>query len=155
MVTFRRQFFNRSDEFRKVVEQLKESEAKRAQIERNARKVLGEARKRIVTADTRRRRLEESVVRERKMARLLGGLSGEREKKMRTLLEATRTENLEKNYKKFLPELVQRAPAKPKTKLDEAVLEIKTGGRQTVSEMAEEADDQEIIDIRRRAGIKK
>lgn len=154
--TFRRQFFNSNQEFRAVTKRLKEAEQKAQSMESLAKKKISEAEKKAQTAEAARKKLEESVARKQKMDRLLSGLSGQARIQMKTILESSKTKDLDANFKKFIPEVLKETKktkaAPKKNKLAEAVVELRTGGNERAITEADAADDDEIIDIRRRAG---
>ena len=91
---------------------------------------------------------------------MLEGLSGKKRDKMRLMLESAKTENLVATYKRWLPEVLNEGKAsastRKKQKLQEAVIELKTGGqsteKKTLTEEQTEVDD-DILEIRRLAGV--
>lgn len=161
MTTFRRQFFDSNKEFRAVTARLKETETRAKKVVSLANKKLKEANEKARAAELSKKKLQESVVRTRTINRMLKPLTGQTREKMKDLLEASDTNNLQKAYKKWLPELLNeaRAPARQqqrRRKLDESVVELQTGGRRSLKETkTTEADDDEILEISRLAGIEK
>lgn len=158
--TFRRQFFDSSKEFKTLVSKLEESQQNLAKVKSSAIKQIKEARSNAHKSEVGRKRVEESVARARKMARLLEGLGGTRRAKMKTLLEASKTAELGKTYKRFLPEILSEGKKTArKQKLEETVVELKTGGQRSRKEITEDirssADDEEIAEIVRLSGIEK
>lgn len=154
--TFRRQFFNSRKEFQGLVKELKEARAETTQVKAKARKALSEAKSRVDLAEAARKKVEEAVTRKTKIAKLLEGLRGQSHAQMKALLEATKTADLEKAFKKFLPEVAVKKAQDPKTrKLAETVVELKTGGNTPLVEAKKTQDDDEIVEISRRAGVKK
>ncbi len=156
--TFRRQFFNSSKEFKALTDKLEESQQHLAKVKTSAIKQIKEARTRAHTSEVGRKRVEESVARARKMAKLLEGLGGMRRAKMKTLLDASKTEDLGKTYKRFLPEILSEGKkTSRKKKLEETVVELKTGGQRSKQEIIEDKrsteDDDEIAEIKRLSGI--
>ncbi len=157
--TFRRQFFDSSKEFKTLTTQLKESQQKLQTVKASAIRQIKEARAKAIKSEVGRKRVEESVARARKMAKLLEGLGGTKRAKMKTLLEASKTADLGKTYKRFLPEILSegKVDAPRKQRLEETVVELKTGGQRTKKELREDlrtaADDDEIAEIRRLSGI--
>lgn len=158
---FRRQFFNSSKEHQTIVAQLKESQEKLAKTQKIAKKLVTEARGQAQKSELARKRLVESVERRQKIGKMLEGLSGKKREKMRLILEASKTQDLVKTYKRFLPEVLTEektsAPARKSQKLEEAVIELKTGGQRSEKEILQEKKDaevdDEILEITRRAGI--
>ena len=157
MTTFRRQFFDSSKEFRAVTKELKEARAQTKAIKTKATKLVKESRTRAIAAEGKAKRIEESVIRTRAIAKMLNPLTGHTRAKMKHILEATTTSNLAKTYKKFLPEMLNEAKRSTKTsrsrKIEETVVELKTGGRKTLTESAATEDDDEIVEIQRLAGM--
>lgn len=159
MNTFRRQFFDSSKEFSKVTSELREARKELAQSRKETAKKLKEARKFANAERTKRARIEESVTRAKSIGKMLSGLNGSSREKMKHLLEATKTSDLSKTYRKYLPEILNesRGTSSPKSrkdnkrKLNETALELRTGGNRTVKESSS-ADDDEIVEIRRLAG---
>ncbi len=158
--TFRRQFFNSSKEFKALVEDANASKAETARIKKIAENEVRKARKTANEAQAARKKIEESVHRSRTMAKLLEGLSGGKRQKMRVMLEATKTEDLKKTFKRFLPEILSeekntRTPKK--RKLEETIVELKTGGTGNKKPITEEKDEfeDEILEIKRLGGVTK
>jgi len=161
MTTFRRQFFDSNKEFRAITGKLKESQKRARMLEAKANKKIKEAREAARNAELSKKKLQESVVRARAINKMLSPLTGRTREKMKDLLEASRTDKLQATYKKWLPELLNeaKAPAKQhkRRKLEESVVELKTGGQRTLKESrnTDAADDDEILEISRLAGIEK
>lgn len=161
MNTFRRQFFDSSKEFSRVTSELREARKELAESRKETAKKLKEARELAKAERTKRAKLEESVTRAKSINKMLSGLNGSSREKMRHLLEATKTSDLNKTYRKYLPEVLNesRSSSSPdrskranKRKLNEAALELRTGGNRTVKESSSSEDDDEIVEIRRLAG---
>lgn len=161
MTTFRRQFFDSNKEFRAATKKLQEAQKRAKAVEAKAAKEIKEAREQARVAEASKKKLQESVVRARAINRMLKPLTGQTREKMKDLLEASRTDKLQTTYKKWLPELLNeaKAPAKQqkRRKLEESVVELKTGGQRTLKESrnTDAADDDEILEISRLAGIEK
>ena len=153
--TFRRQFFNSNQEFRNLIEQRKTAVSEAKRVERDAKKKVDEARKYAKAAVLHAKKIDESHKRARIMAGLLGKLKeGPAREKMSTILEVTDTSKLVKTFKRFLPEILaehKKAPERRRQrKIDEAAVEIRTGGKEPVMESSD--DDDEIAEIKRLAG---
>ncbi len=158
MTTFRRQFFDSSKEFRAVTKQLKEAQASEKAVKSKAGKLVKEARERAAAAEGKAKKIEESVIRTRAITKMLKPLAGQTKEKMKHILEATATDKLAATYKKFLPEMLneaKRSTAKTRSrKIEETVVELKTGGQKTLTEeKATTEDDDDIVDIKRLAGL--
>lgn len=159
MTTFRRQHFDSSKEFQAVSKKLAEAQAETNAVKAKARKLVKESNQRAIAAEGRAKKIEESVVRSRSIAKMLKPLSGASRQKMQHILEATATDKLVTTYKKFLPELVNEAnrggkKTSRRKKIEETVVELKTGGQTTLNESkaTDEVDD-EIVNIKRLAGM--
>ncbi len=158
---FRRQFFNSSKEFKGLTKKLEEAQTRLAKAQTSAKKRVAEAEDRAKKAELARKRVEESVTRQVRISKMLSGLSGKKREKMKVMLEAAKTQDLVKTYKRFLPEILNEdkvsAPARKKQRIEEAVIELKTGGQTTKKkELTEDntfVEDDEILEIRRRAGV--
>jgi len=157
MTTFRRQFFDSSKEFRAVVDQLKEAKSELNTVKDKAWKMVKEADQRAQSAEGKAKKIEESVVRTQAINKMLKPLKGATHTKMKHILEATSTDRLAATYKKLLPEMLNEAKRSTtetrSRKIEEAVVELKTGGPKTLVESATTEDDDEIVDIQRRAGM--
>lgn len=158
--TFRRQFFDSSKEFRAVTKQLEEARASEKKLKSVATKKIQEANERARAAEGKAQKVQESVVRARTISKMLQGLTGDTRAKMQHLLEATDTKNLNTTYRKFLPELLNESKkgSNPRSrkakKIEETVVELQTGGQKlNESAPAKDEDDDEIVNIRRLAGM--
>jgi hypothetical protein len=156
--TFRRQFFDSNKEFRALVDKVKVAEATSTAIKGKARAAVKEARERAQAAEGKAKRIQESVVRTRTINKMLSGLQGLTREKMKHLLEAAQTQNLPRTYRKFLPELLNEAKkGKNQTrrkKIEERVIELRTGGAKPLNEVNAPTEiDDEIVDIKRLAGM--
>ena len=154
--TFRRQFFDSSKEFRAVVEQLKEAKAETASVKTKAWSLVKESRQRTHSAEGKAKKVQESVIRTQAISKMLKPLSGNTHTKMKHILEATATPRLASTYRKLLPEMLneaKRSPAKARTrKIEETVVELKTGGRTLTEQSQPTAEDDEIVEIKRLSG---
>lgn len=162
MTQFRRQFFDSNKEFRAVTTKLKEAEARTKATKAKAVKEIKEAREQAHAATGKAKALQESVYRARAINKMLKPLTGQTRAKMKDLLEASKTNNLQTTYKKWLPELLNEAKQperkqRQRRRLEESVVELKTGGQRTLNESqaSDAADDDEILEITRLAGIEK
>ncbi len=157
--TFRRQFFDSSKEFKALTSKLEESQQKLENVKASAIRQIKEARSKANKSEVGRKRVEESVARARKMAKLLDGLGGVKRAKMKTLLEASKTADLGKTYKRFLPDILSedKKTVSRRQKLEETVVELKTGGQRSKTELREDLrsseDDEEIAEIKRLSGL--
>ena len=95
--------------------------------------------------------LTESVRRDKIMTDLVAPLSKDQREIMTDLLESVQTDRLQKSFDKYLPSVIDGStPAKRKAVLSEAK-EI-TGNREE-THMTVKADDSNVLDLRRLAGL--
>ncbi len=158
MTTFRRQFFDSSKEFRAVTEALKAAKAETNSIKDQAWKLVKESKQRAVSAEGKAKKIQESIIRTQAINKMLKPLSGATHIKMKHILEATNTDRLATTYRKLLPEMLndaKRSTTHDRTrKIEERVVELKTGGQKTLTESKTTEDDDEIVEIQRLAGMK-
>lgn len=145
-------YLNDKAETRKV---LKALEAKdQALAEATAK--LQKAAQIVESKDREVRIIKESAQREKVMNTLLAPLNEEKKMVMKTLLESVQTAKLENAFDKYLPAVlnngsVQATPAK--RALTESVIAEATGDK-TANKVAEvEETDDNVIDIKRLAGL--
>jgi len=142
---------NEKAETRKVLQVL---EAKDRQLAEATAK-LEQAAKLVETKDREVRIIKESSQREKTMGQLLSTLNAEKAEVMRALLESVQTPKLENAFNKYLPAVLNTgseiAPAKKA--LTESVIVEATGDKtaKTVAEV--EHIDDNVIDIKRLAGL--
>lgn len=152
--SFRAQFFNSNKEFRKLMTQRDHAVKEAKRIQKVAKEKVTEAKKHAKVATLHAQKVTEAHQRAKKLSGLLGRLKGPARDKMRSILEVTATDKLERTYKKFLPELLAESKKAPEQrrqrKIDEAALEIRTGGREPLVETSDY--DDEIANIKRLAG---
>jgi hypothetical protein len=95
--------------------------------------------------------LMEAAKRERTINDLIAPLSKDQKEIMTDLLESVQTDRLQKSFEKYLPSVIDgNTPAKRKAVLSEAT-EI-TGNRKE-EKMTTKADDSNVLDLRRLAGL--
>ncbi len=152
--TFRSQFFNSNKEFRKLMAQRDHAVKEAKRIQKVAKEKVTEAKKHAKVATLHAKKVTEAHERAKIMAGLLGRLKGKTREKMATILEHTETDRLVPTYKKLLPDLLKESRKAPEQrrqrKIDEAALELRTGGREPLVETSDY--DDEIADIKRLAG---
>ena len=97
------------------------------------------------------KKLMEAAKRERTINDLIAPLSKDQKAIMTDLLESVQTDRLQKSFEKYLPSVIDgNTPAKRKAVLSEAT-EI-TGNRKE-EKMTTKADDSNVLDLRRLAGL--
>jgi bifunctional N-acetylglucosamine-1-phosphate-uridyltransferase/glucosamine-1-phosphate-acetyltransferase GlmU-like protein len=93
------------------------------------------------------------------MNELLAPLSKDKKSVMKELLESVQTQNLQGQYNKYLPsvlnEAIERKPASSKAQLNEATLSSNTGNRVKVTRADDSFETSELQHILSLAGIKK
>jgi len=106
------------------------------------------------STNAEKKRLEESVRREKVLNDLIAPLAKDQKEIMTDLLESVQTNRLQSAFDKYLPAVIDgKGPAKQKAVLAEAK-EV-TGNRETNSQtnVSSKADDGNVLDIRRLAGL--
>lgn len=106
------------------------------------------------STEAQRKRLEESVKREKILNDLVAPLAKDQREIMTDLLESVQTSRLQSAFEKYLPAVIDgKGPAKQKAVLAEAK-EV-TGNRDTQSQsnISSKADDENVIALRRLAGL--
>jgi len=102
---------------------------------------------------------QDLVERQKVMGELLAPLSKDKKAVMKELLESVQTRNLQGQYNKYLPsvlnEAAERKPTSARTQLTEATLSANTGNRAKVAQEEESVDSSELNHILSLAGIRK
>ena len=157
--TFRTQFHNSSKEFKALSDKVQKLEESNKKIKARAQQELREAKSAATKAVSEKKKLQESVARSQAMTRLLQPLKGVAREKMKALLEATRTENLDKTFRKSYPQIVREANASNKRHarrkpLAERKVEVRSGSSDLTESNKDDFED-EIIEISRLAGTRR
>lgn len=145
-------YLNDKAETRKVLKALEAKDQALAE----AKSKLQKAAQIVESKDREVRIIKESAQREKVMNTLLAPLNEEKKMVMKTLLESVQTAKLENAFDKYLPAVlnngsVQATPAK--RALTESVIAEATGDK-TANKVAEvEETDDNVIDIKRLAGL--
>jgi len=110
--------------------------------------------------DSKLRATQDLVERQKVMGELLAPLSKDKKAVMKELLESVQTKNLQSQYNKYLPSVLNEAavrkPEPQKTQLTEATLSAKTGDRaRTAQEEEISEESSELKHILSLAGIRK
>lgn len=110
--------------------------------------------KQLAESTTREKtRLVESAKREKMMNELVGPLAKDQREIMTDLLESVQTDRLQMQFNKYLPAVIDgKGPAKQKAKLTEGK-EITGNREQSQTTVSSKADDHNVLDIRRLAGL--
>lgn len=153
--TFRTQYINTDKETKALADKVNKLEETLKHVKSSSRKAIAEATRKAETALKAKKLVEEKAYRKDKINGLLENLKGDTRDHMRYLLESTSTERLDSTYKKELPRLLKERHEKVgKAKTAKKI--IKENDLTFVSGSPEisEAPDDEIVEIRRRAGIR-
>jgi len=109
--------------------------------------------------DGKLRATQDLVERQKVMSELLAPLSKDKKAVMKELLESVQTKNLQGQYNKYLPsvlnEAIERKPVAAKPQLNEATLSANTGNRAKVAQADESEDSSDLRKILSLAGIRK
>jgi hypothetical protein len=141
---------NDKAETRKLLNQL---QLKDQQLEESIQQV-NNAKKLVESKEREVRIIKESNLREKTMADLLGTLNEEKASTMRNLLESVQTTRLQAAFDKYLPAVLNTGAAKKteKSTLSESV-QVITGDKQTVKQEIDMSQRDNVIDIKRLAGL--
>ena len=152
---FMTSYLNEGTELRKLQKVVESKDMKIASLAESVKKSSGLMER----MDTRLKATQDLVEREKVMNELLAPLSKDKKSVMKELLESVQTKNLQGQYNKYLPsvlnEAVERKPASSKTQLNEATLSTNTGNRVKVTQDEESVDSSELKHILSLAGIRK
>jgi hypothetical protein len=141
---------NDKAETRKLLNQL---QLKDQQLEESIQQV-NNAKKLVESKEREVRIIKESNLREKTMADLLGTLNEEKASTMRNLLESVQTTRLQAAFDKYLPAVLNTGAAKKteKATLSESI-QVITGDKQTVKQEIDMSQRDNVIDIKRLAGL--
>jgi hypothetical protein len=104
------------------------------------------------SANKEKSRLVESARREKIMNSLVAPLGNDQREIMTDLLESVQTDRLQKSFDKYLPSVIDgNTPAKRKAPLTEGT-EV-TGNREETKMTTKADDNNNVLDIRRLAGL--
>jgi len=104
------------------------------------------------SANKEKSRLVETAKRTKIMTGLISPLGKDQREIMTDLLESVQTDRLQKSFDKYLPSVIDgNTPAKRKAPLTEGK-EV-TGNRTETTKMTTKADESNVLDIRRLAGL--
>ena len=143
---------NEKAETRKLFAQLTEKEAQLAE----STKKVNEAKKLVESKEREIRVITESNQRQKVMDELLGTLNEEKASVMKDLLESVQTPRLKAAFDKYLPSVLntiteKKQPSAKKAVISESV-EV-TGDKTTATKQVERDDRDNVIDLRRLAGL--
>jgi hypothetical protein len=142
-------YLNDKAEARKLLTQL---QAKDQQIAESI-KTISNAKKLIESKERENRIIKESNVRQKTMEELLGTLNEEKATVMRDLLESVQTPRLQAAFDKYLPAVLNTINEKKETKKPMLSESKEVTGDKTAIKQVEVEPRDNVIDIRRLAGL--
>ena len=140
---------NEKAETRKLAQQLADKEQKLAE---SAVK-LSQAKKLVESKEREVRIIKESNGRTKIMDELLGTLNEEKATVMRDLLESVQTPRLQAAFDKYLPAVLQTITEKKEVKKAVLSESVEVTGDKTAVKHVESDDRNNVIDLRRLAGL--
>jgi hypothetical protein len=144
---FMTSYLNEGTELKKLQKVLESKEVYLATLNASVRK----SRSIIEGLDTKLKATQDLVERQKVMGELLAPLSKDKKAVMKELLESVQTQNLQGQYNKYLPsvlnEAIERKPAVARPQLNEATLSAKTGNRADVARNV--VSDEDTLDLQR------
>ena len=145
-------YLNDKVEVRKLQSVVEEKEKALAE----ATSKVEEISKLVESKDREVRIIKESTQREKAMETLLAPLNKEKSEIMKALLESVQTPKLKAAFDKYLPAVLNTGSAKAgaKTALTESVIKEVTGDKETAKKEVEIEDKDNVIEIKRLAGLK-
>ncbi len=143
---------NEKAETRNLMQQLAQKDQQLAE----SIKTLESAKKLVESKEREVRIIKESNSRQKTMDELLGTLNEEKASVMRNLLESVQTPRLQAAFDKYLPAVLntineKKEPSAKKAVLSESV--AVTGDKTTATKQVEADDRNNVIDLRRLAGL--
>ena len=143
------------------VKEIKSVQKKVAELEMalsEAQEKIAEGNDAVKLAESKTRIAEDRYARNEKLNELMRPLGKEKKEIMSDLLESVKTENLQKQFDKYLPSVLDGDAPRVKKALTESVTKEHTGNRKASAKV--EADDNtesvvEINTIRKLAGLSK
>jgi len=141
---------NENKEFAKLQAQIEEKEVELAE----SKKAIAEKEALVESKEREVRVIKESAERKDKLSELLKPLNKEKADIMTSLLESVQTDRLQNAYEKYLPAVLNNTPtAKVKqTMLSESRKEV--SGNKESAKSGEGDNDNNVVEIRRLAGLK-
>lgn len=138
-------------ETRKVLQALAQKDEQLAE----ATSKLQQAAQIVESKEREVRIIKESAQREKTMGQLLSSLNAEKAEVMKALLESVQTPKLENAFNKYLPAVLNTGSdiAPKKKALTESVIVEATGDKTAVKVAEVDENDDNVIDIKRLAGL--
>jgi hypothetical protein len=148
-------YLNEAKEIKKVQKQIAELETKLNE----SQKVISEKEEAVKLTESKLRVAEDQMNRKETLNELLAPLGKEKKEIMSDLLESVKTENLDKQFEKYLPSVLDGETPRVKKTLSESVVKKEHTGDKKATAKAEaddKADDIVELDmIRKLAGLSK
>jgi hypothetical protein len=152
---FMTSYLNEGTELKKLQKVVESKDRELAKLNESVKKSKGL----LEGLDTKLKATQDLVERQKVMGELLAPLSKDKKAVMKELLESVHTKNLQSQYNKYLPSVLNEAavrkPESTKTQLTEATLSAKTGNRAEVAHEETSDDVSELNHILSLAGIRK
>jgi hypothetical protein len=114
---------------------------------------VNEAKKLVESKEREVRIIKESNLREKTMSELLGTLNEEKAGTMRSLLESVQTTKLQAAFDKYLPAVLNTGAEKKVAKQALSESKVITGDKQTAKQEVDVEQRDNVIDIKRLAGL--
>ena len=143
---------NEKAETRKLMAQLAEKEQQLAE----SQETINNAKKLVESKEREVRIIKESNLREKTMSELLSTLNEEKATTMRNLLESVQTPRLQAAFDKYLPAVLNTGSEKKvagKQAITESKIVEATGDKQAAKQEVEVEGRDNVIDIKRLAGL--
>jgi hypothetical protein len=143
---------NEKAETRKLITQLQQKDIQLAE----SIETINQSKKLIESKEREVRIIKESNLRDKTMADLLGSLNEEKATVMKNLLESVQTGKLQATFDKYLPAVLntgaEKKAVKPSLTESKMISEI-TGDKSAKQDVAETEESDNVIDIKRLAGL--
>jgi len=146
-------YLNEAKEIKKIQKQLAEMET----VINESKQEIAKKEEATKLVESKLRIAEDRYSRKEKLNELMAPLGKEKKEIMSDLLESVKTENLEKQFDKYLPSVLDGETPRVKTTLSESVISEHTGNKATVTAEADDSSDDvvELDVIRKLAGLSK
>lgn len=145
-------FFNASKSHRQLLDQMESMKKTHAAQTKKLHEALKESQEKAVKATRVAVAIKESAERQTKMSKLVASVpAGEARAKMKTLLEATSTKDLDKTFKKYAGQILNESRASKPEKKALTEVSVRTGNLKETT--IQQDDDEEFVRLRARAGL--
>ena len=144
-------YLNEAKEIKSVQKKLAEMEV----ALKEAQDKIADGKDAVKLAESKTRIAVDRYARKEKLDELMRPLGKEKKDIMSDLLESVKTENLQKQFDKYLPSVLDGEAPRVKKALTESVTKEHTGNKQAPAkaEAVDNAGDDSIIEIRKLAGL--